>query len=172
MNGSALGWASEVQEIQRFVRHSGGLPKIGNPKNSFSFRVTSEDWKSKEFVRHWGSVDFRVLKNNEKSRFVSGVLGFVRFLDVRYIGLAFGSWVLNIWISVHGFWIYGFDFRFLGFGYIDRVSTSNFWLGSSSFPLTNWGFPLQTLLDGRVFPSDFIRSGFLRTFIRLGEDDE
>ncbi|UZO25683.1 uncharacterized protein OCT59_017945 [Rhizophagus irregularis] len=44
-------------------------------------------------------------------------------------------------------------------------------------------FPLRTLLDGRVldgqvsiiefagFPSDFIRSGFLRTFIRLGEND-
>ncbi|PKY30731.1 hypothetical protein RhiirB3_447967 [Rhizophagus irregularis] len=243
--GSALGWASEVQEIQRFVRHSGGLPKIGNPKNSFSFRVTSEDWKSKEFVirhsgglpkignpknsfgtgvtseewkskefvRHWGdfrrmektkfhkfeawfgglpnskdqkrtkirSVDFRVLKNNEKSRFVSGVLGFVRFLDVRYIGLAFGSWVLNIWISVHGFWIYGFDFRFLGFGYIDFGFRFHFKLILNRsgfhfeflvrFPLTNWGFPLQTLLDGRVFPSDFIRSGFLRTFIRLGEDD-
>ncbi|CAB4446363.1 unnamed protein product [Rhizophagus irregularis] len=27
------------------------------------------------------------------------------------------------------------------------------------------------LADGQVFPSDFIRSGFLWTFIRLSEDD-
>ncbi|PKY59814.1 hypothetical protein RhiirA4_482887 [Rhizophagus irregularis] len=57
-------WASKVQEIQRFVQHSSGLPKIGNPKNSFGSRVTSEDWKSKEFVRHWG--DFRRM---EKTKF-------------------------------------------------------------------------------------------------------
>ncbi|UZO28847.1 uncharacterized protein OCT59_022355 [Rhizophagus irregularis] len=67
------------------------------------------------------SVGFRVLKNNEKSRFVSGVSGFgfcflgfeytgfgFRLLDVGYMGLAFGFWMLNIQISVHGFWIYGF----------------------------------------------------------------
>ncbi|UZO15018.1 uncharacterized protein OCT59_006457 [Rhizophagus irregularis] len=232
MNGSALRWASEdwkskefVQfsgyfrrlEIQRILWHSGGLLKIGNPKNSFGTGVTSEEWKSKEFVRHWGSVsgeasefgglpnsknqkrtkirsvDFRVPKNNEKSRFVSG---FVQFLDVGYIGLAFGSWVLNIWISVHGFWIYGFDFRFLGFGYINFGFRFHFKLilNRSGFhfeflvrfffvlllrnrcvsinKLGVRGIPLRTLLDGRVFPSDFIRSGFLRTFIRLGEDDE
>ncbi|CAB4446362.1 unnamed protein product [Rhizophagus irregularis] len=179
-------------EIQRFVWHSGGLPKIGNPKNSFSSRVTSEDWKSKEFVQHWGDfqrmektkfhsvsggasefrrtkktkirsvnfqipkigkeprfvsiyescfgrvlavsafiisfgsfaflqslVGFRVLKNNEKSRFVSGVSSGIpknripkdsflsvlerwiyrfglRFLGVEYTD--FGSWILDIWI--------------------------------------------------------------------------
>ncbi|PKC51014.1 hypothetical protein RhiirA1_484748 [Rhizophagus irregularis] len=35
---------------------------------------------------------------------------FFRFLGIGYIGLAFGSWVLNIQISVHGFWIYGLTF--------------------------------------------------------------
>ncbi|CAB5351789.1 unnamed protein product [Rhizophagus irregularis] len=171
MNGSALGWASEVQEIQRFVRHSGGLPKIGNPKNSFSFRVTSEDWKSKEFVRHWGSVDFRVLKNNEKSRFVSGVLGEIlknripkdsfglRFLGVEYMD--FGSWILDIWISAFGYWaLDSFHFKLI-------LNRSGF-----HFEFLVRFFFVLLLRNRRVFPSDFIRSGFLRTFIRLGEDDE
>ncbi|PKY27865.1 hypothetical protein RhiirB3_443752 [Rhizophagus irregularis] len=33
-------------------------------------------------------------------------------------------------------------------------------------------FFVLLLRNRRVFPSDFIRSGFLRIFIRLGEDDE
>ncbi|GET57373.1 hypothetical protein GLOIN_2v1761638 [Rhizophagus irregularis DAOM 181602=DAOM 197198] len=241
MNGSALRWASEdwkskefVQfsgyfrrlEIQRILWHSGGLLKIGNPKNSFGTGVTSEEWKSKEFVRHWGSVsgeasefgglpnsknqkrtkirsvDFRVPKNNEKSRFVSGVSGGIlknripkdsfrsvlgrwiyrfglRFLGVEYMD--FGSWILDIWISAFGYWALdsfhfklilnrsGFHFEFLvRFFFVlllrNRCVSIN--------KLGVRGIPLRTLLDGRVFPSDFIRSGFLRTFIRLGEDDE
>ncbi|CAB4445885.1 unnamed protein product [Rhizophagus irregularis] len=43
-----------------------------------------------------------------------------------------------------------------------------YWMGG--FPLTNWGFPPSDFI-GLVSPSDFIRSGFLRIFIRLGEDD-
>ncbi|POG82726.1 hypothetical protein GLOIN_2v1761638 [Rhizophagus irregularis DAOM 181602=DAOM 197198] len=59
----------------------------------------------------------------------------------------------------------GFHFRLM-----DRISPFDFLL--DGFPLTNWRFPtLRTLLDGQVSPSDFIRSGFLRIFIRLGEDD-
>ncbi|CAB4397895.1 unnamed protein product [Rhizophagus irregularis] len=108
----------EIQRIRSALRWA---LKIGNPKNSFGSRVTSEKWKSKEFVRHWGDfrrmektkfrkfsirrgfqilkneknqdlfsglpnskdqkrtkirlVGFRVLKNNEKSRFVLDVSG-------------------------------------------------------------------------------------------------
>ncbi|CAB4399905.1 unnamed protein product [Rhizophagus irregularis] len=40
---SALRWASEDWKSKEFVRHSGRLPKIGNPKNSFGSQVTSED---------------------------------------------------------------------------------------------------------------------------------
>ncbi|PKC67047.1 hypothetical protein RhiirA1_458921 [Rhizophagus irregularis] len=70
------------------------------------------------------------------------------------------------------------------FGLMDRISPFDFLL--DGFPLTNWDkfqvshpsdfigwadFLLRTLLDGRISPSDFIRSGFLQIFIRLGEDD-
>ncbi|PKY29258.1 hypothetical protein RhiirB3_445821, partial [Rhizophagus irregularis] len=68
----------------------------------------------------------------------------------------------------------GFHFRLM-----DRISPFDFLL--DGFPLTNWGFPPFGLywmggfsssdFIGWVSPSDFIRSGFLRIFIRLGEDD-
>ncbi|CAB4445886.1 unnamed protein product [Rhizophagus irregularis] len=56
----------------------------------------------------------------------------------------------------------GFHYRFGDFPF------GLYWMGG--FPLTNWGFPPSDFI-GLVSPSDFIRSGFLRIFIRLGEDD-
>ncbi|CAB4430440.1 unnamed protein product [Rhizophagus irregularis] len=57
----------------------------------------------------------------------------------------------------------GFHYRIGGFPPLEL-----YWMGG--FPLTNWGFPPSDFI-GLVSPSDFIRSGFLRIFIRLGEDD-
>ncbi|CAB5199190.1 unnamed protein product [Rhizophagus irregularis] len=55
------------------------------------------------------------------------------------------------------------------FGLMDRISPFGlYWMGG--FPLTIWGFPPSDfLLDG--FPLSIWGSGFLRIFIRLGEDD-
>ncbi|CAB5296302.1 unnamed protein product [Rhizophagus irregularis] len=145
MNGSALGWASEDWKSKEFVQHSGGLPKIGNPKNSFGTGVTSEEWKKPSFVQC--QEGFRVPKNEknqdsfsglssseeqQKIKILSGVSGgipknripkdsFLSVLGHWIYSLTFGSWALDIWVSTSNLYL------------TDRVSTSNFWLGSSSY---------------------------------------
>ncbi|CAB5351786.1 unnamed protein product [Rhizophagus irregularis] len=172
------------------VRHSVGLPKYRNPKIRSALRWASEDWKSKEFVssvfglllkignpkNSFGTgvqCRERLLSSEErkKLRFVSGVLGEIlknripkdsfglRFLGVEYMD--FGSWILDIWISAFGYWaLDSFHFKLI-------LNRSGF-----HFEFLVRFFFVLLLRNRRVFPSDFIRSGFLRTFIRLGEDDE
>ncbi|CAB4495991.1 unnamed protein product [Rhizophagus irregularis] len=60
------------------------------------------------------------------------------------MGSTFGSWALDLWISVHGFWIYGFrllvglwiyGFHFrLGFGYMGSTFgwALDIWISFSS----------------------------------------
>ncbi|CAB4444772.1 unnamed protein product [Rhizophagus irregularis] len=100
-----------------------------------------------------------------------GYVGFsFRFLGVEYVGFSLGfgymdEFRLGLWIYGFrlGLWIYGF-LPVLGF----RLPVLGLWVSTSDF----WfDFPLRTLLDGHVSPSDFIRLGFLQTFIMLGEDD-
>ncbi|CAB4430441.1 unnamed protein product [Rhizophagus irregularis] len=65
------------------------------------------------------------------------------------------------------YWMGGFPpWNFIGWAGFPPLEL--YWMGG--FPLTNWGFPPSDFI-GLVSPSDFIRSGFLRIFIRLGEDD-
>ncbi|CAB4415683.1 unnamed protein product [Rhizophagus irregularis] len=61
------------------------------------------------------SVGFRVLKNNEKSRFVSGVSG----------GIPKNRIPKDSFLSVLGRWIYRFGLRFLGVEY--TVSAFGYW---------------------------------------------
>ncbi|CAB4420441.1 unnamed protein product [Rhizophagus irregularis] len=137
---SALGWASEVQkskdsfgtrvgfrstEIQRFFRHSGGLPKYRNPKIrrlSGDFR-RMEKWKKPSFVGR--ASEFRRTKKNQDSfgglpnsedQKRTKIRFGIQFLSVGYMGSTFG-WALDIWISVHGFWIYGFRLSVSTFGW-------------------------------------------------------
>ncbi|CAB4473729.1 unnamed protein product [Rhizophagus irregularis] len=112
MNGSALGWASEDWKSKEFVQHSGGLPKIGNPKNSFSGLSSSEEQQK---IKILSGVSGGIPKNRiPKDSFLS-VLGHWIY------SLTFGSWALDIWVSTSNLYL------------TDRVSTSNFWLGSSSY---------------------------------------
>ncbi|CAB4423043.1 unnamed protein product [Rhizophagus irregularis] len=105
----------------------------------FGSQVTSEKWKSKEFVRLSGdfrkmeiqrirsALGFSWLLSSEEQRKIK--IRFFRFLGVGYIGFGF---------RFLGFGYMGFGFRLLGFGYMDF---------GFRFPLRTYieqiGFPLQ-----------------------------
>ncbi|CAB4420835.1 unnamed protein product [Rhizophagus irregularis] len=157
---SALGFGTRVGfedwKSKEFVRFSVGraseFRRMKKTKicNSFGGLPNSEDRKKTKIC----SVGFRILKNNEKSRFVSGVSGGIpknripkdsflsvlerwiyrfglRFLSVEYTG--FGFWLLDVE------YIICFDFRFLGFGYIGFDFRLGFgYMGKFSLQIFGW----------------------------------
>ncbi|CAB4442604.1 unnamed protein product [Rhizophagus irregularis] len=108
----------------------------------FGSRVTSEEWKSKEFVRLSGdfrrmeiqrirsALGFSWLLSSEEQRKIKIRLGFLSVL---------GSWIYRFRLSFLGLWIYGFRLSISAFGYwaLDR-------------------FPLRTYIEQIGFHFEFL----------------
>ncbi|CAB4406092.1 unnamed protein product [Rhizophagus irregularis] len=155
-------------EIQRFIRHSGGLLKYRNSKihsalgwtsevqkskDSFSSRVASEEWKKPSFVSSkLGSVSREGLPSSEeqkKLRFVWWTsedqktkirrVDFRRIDEPRFVS-AFGSLSVGYMGSAFGSWVLNIRVRPLVLEHWIRIS-----FGSWAFGYIGFDFRLGSL---------------------------